>query len=469
MSTEPMNVGAPALEVRNLDVYYGRAHALQDISLTLHSGVLGVVGRNGMGKTTLCNAITGLVPARGSVKLCRPRNSRPFAERDHRARRRLRAAGSTRVAIVIGRRALEACGKKRTPGRVDRRANLFAVPAAGGSPAQRRRRTIGRRAADARDRPRVAIQSARAGDGRADRGPGAGDRRASRSNTEAARAYDFRSNRHCGFADRTKHRRRGGRRPTASQSWSTGASHARCRQANLRPTPNCSNDCSACTRPEKKNRNLSFRKSPTTTQLHAYSPYAARTRMLHPQIPSNPATQTVRSFTRWNAQQPDVPLHDRSVRPSLDNAKVSEPEVEAASETASSARSARVFEFPAASNVQRAAYIVGTFDTKGRELFFLKQCIDKLGLRTVTVDLSTSGTTSTANIHPREVARHHPKGESAVFTGDRGSSVSNMAIAFERFLRRPGATSAASCPPAAREEQRSRRRQCARCRSACRR
>ena len=73
MSTDAMNVGMSskpaALEVRNLDVYYGRAHALQDISLTLHSGVLGVVGRNGMGKTTLCNAITGLVPARGSVKL----------------------------------------------------------------------------------------------------------------------------------------------------------------------------------------------------------------------------------------------------------------------------------------------------------------------------------------------------------------------------------------------------------------
>ena len=55
--------------MRNLDVYYGRAHALQDVSLTLPAGVLGVVGRNGMGKTTLCNAITGLVPARGSVKL----------------------------------------------------------------------------------------------------------------------------------------------------------------------------------------------------------------------------------------------------------------------------------------------------------------------------------------------------------------------------------------------------------------
>ena len=66
MSTDATNITAPALEVRNLNVYYGRAHALQDISLTLHSGVLGVVGRNGMGKTTLCNAITGLVPARGT-------------------------------------------------------------------------------------------------------------------------------------------------------------------------------------------------------------------------------------------------------------------------------------------------------------------------------------------------------------------------------------------------------------------
>jgi ABC-type branched-subunit amino acid transport system ATPase component len=57
------------LEIRNLDVYYGRAHALQGVSLSLDHGVLTVVGRNGMGKTTLCNAVTGLVPASGSVKL----------------------------------------------------------------------------------------------------------------------------------------------------------------------------------------------------------------------------------------------------------------------------------------------------------------------------------------------------------------------------------------------------------------
>ena len=56
------------LEIRNLDVHYGRAHALQGVSLSLDKGVLSVVGRNGMGKTTLCNAITGLVGARGSIK-----------------------------------------------------------------------------------------------------------------------------------------------------------------------------------------------------------------------------------------------------------------------------------------------------------------------------------------------------------------------------------------------------------------
>ena len=78
----------------------------------------------------------------------------------------------------------------------------------------------------------------------------------------------------------------------------------------------------------------------------------------------------------------------------------------------------------------------GTFDTKGRELYFLRNCLEKLGLRTVTVDLSTSGKPSSAMIHPREVARHHPKGERAVFTGDRGSAVSEMAVAFEHFVAR---------------------------------
>ena len=59
---------APALEIRGLNVYYGASHALQGVDLRLGGGVLSVVGRNGMGKTTLCKAIMGLVPvASGSI------------------------------------------------------------------------------------------------------------------------------------------------------------------------------------------------------------------------------------------------------------------------------------------------------------------------------------------------------------------------------------------------------------------
>src|SRR3546814_15921474 len=55
------------LQIRDLHVYYGRSHALQGVELTLERGVHAVVGRNGMGKTTLRNAIMGLVPVqRGS-------------------------------------------------------------------------------------------------------------------------------------------------------------------------------------------------------------------------------------------------------------------------------------------------------------------------------------------------------------------------------------------------------------------
>ena len=96
----------------------------------------------------------------------------------------------------------------------------------------------------------------------------------------------------------------------------------------------------------------------------------------------------------------------------------------------------RVVELPVAQTVGRAAYIAGTFDTKGRELFYLRSCLEKLGVRTVTVDLATSGKPSPAMVHPREVARHHPGGERAVFTGDRGSAVTEMAVAFEEFVAR---------------------------------
>ena len=55
---------------RRPQVYYGESHAMQGVSLTLETGVLSVVGRNGMGKTTLCNTLAGLKRARsGSIRI----------------------------------------------------------------------------------------------------------------------------------------------------------------------------------------------------------------------------------------------------------------------------------------------------------------------------------------------------------------------------------------------------------------
>src|SRR5439155_2617987 len=58
------------LVVEGLNAYYGGAHVVQDVSFELGEQALAIVGRNGMGKTTLCAAIMGLTPPRvsGSVR-----------------------------------------------------------------------------------------------------------------------------------------------------------------------------------------------------------------------------------------------------------------------------------------------------------------------------------------------------------------------------------------------------------------
>ena len=53
------------LDVQNIHAYYGDAYVLQGLSLQLKQGqILGLLGRNGVGKTTLVNSIVGFIPAR---------------------------------------------------------------------------------------------------------------------------------------------------------------------------------------------------------------------------------------------------------------------------------------------------------------------------------------------------------------------------------------------------------------------
>jgi uncharacterized protein (UPF0261 family) len=77
-------------------------------------------------------------------------------------------------------------------------------------------------------------------------------------------------------------------------------------------------------------------------------------------------------------------------------------------------------------------YVAGTCDTKRQELAYLKALIAARGVPAVIVDLSTRDGGG-GDISASEVAACHPDGAAAVFTGDRGSAVAAMALAFERF------------------------------------
>ena len=408
----------PILVIEGLDVYYGRAHALQGVSLSIDHGVFGIVGRNGMGKTTLCNAITGLVPATGSVRLYGeellglapneitrrgiayvPQGRRVWpsltvdetlrlvapnkrdvervytmfprlAERKSNGGAQL--SGGEQQMLAIGRALLlqpkllvmDEPTEGLAPVIVEQVAQALRDLAAEGAIAVLLIEQNLGVAIDVADTIGVMVN------GRiAERLPAA----------ELA-------------ADRELQERLLGVR-SGGHDEDAAAEAAAPEPADDGPPP-----------------------TQVLTVRRAHGDGAPSLDELAP--------RTVRGYNRWNAADAQAPVGTISREPAPPG-------------NAPPARDsgARVVEFPVAASAGRAAYVAGTFDTKGRELFFLRQCLERLGLRVVTVDLSTSGKPSPASVHPREVARHHPQGESAVFSGDRGGAVSAMALAFEAFIR----------------------------------
>jgi len=74
------------LQINNINQYYGQSHILWDLSLTLKEGTCGcLIGRNGVGKTTLLKCITGILPVRdGAIEL----NGKPINKLSTEARAR---------------------------------------------------------------------------------------------------------------------------------------------------------------------------------------------------------------------------------------------------------------------------------------------------------------------------------------------------------------------------------------------
>ncbi|HEY1720365.1 MAG TPA: ABC transporter ATP-binding protein [Magnetospirillaceae bacterium] len=56
------------LEIRDLHAFYGKSHILQGVDMNIGAGeIVSLLGRNGVGRSTTCKAIMGLVPPRGEI------------------------------------------------------------------------------------------------------------------------------------------------------------------------------------------------------------------------------------------------------------------------------------------------------------------------------------------------------------------------------------------------------------------
>ena len=80
------------------------------------------------------------------------------------------------------------------------------------------------------------------------------------------------------------------------------------------------------------------------------------------------------------------------------------------------------------------AYVIGTCDTKGPELAYLKGLLEAAGVPSVLVDVGTRSEGAAADVSPREVAACHPSGAAAVLTDDRGAAIGAMADALAAFM-----------------------------------
>jgi len=425
----------PVLAVEGLDVYYGHAHVLQGVSFELERGVLGIVGRNGMGKTTLCNAITGLVPCSGSIRL--------FGEQ---------IRGMTPNRITQRGIAYVPQGRRVWPSlSVDETLRLVA----------RHRREVERIYAMF---PRLAE--------RKDHG-GAQLSGGEQQMLAIGRALLLEPKLLVmdepteGLAPMIVEQVVEALRDLAAESaiavllieQNLGVAIDVADRVGVMVNGRIAREMAAAelgADRELQERLLGLRsgggdddepEAPVRGDVEPAPTQVFTVRRAHGDgAPSldDVAPRTVRGFNRWNAGGTAAPVADIArVSPPPGNttsegsgrAADNASSAQAVSGSTRASQGGQVLEFPVAASSSRAAYVAGTFDTKGRELYFLRQCLEKLGLRVVTVDLATSGKPSTAAVHPREVARHHPDGESAVFSGDRGSAVTAMALAFSRFVQ----------------------------------
>ena len=396
--------GAPALDVKGLNVFYGASHALQGVDLHLKGGVLSVVGRNGMGKTTLCKAIMGLVPAAsGSISFAGQnligkspaeiaRLGVGYVPQGRRLWRSLTVDEHLRLVATKGGAWSVDRIYSTFPRLAERKGNgggqlsggeqqMLAIsrallanprllimdePTEGLAPViveQVEQMLI--RLADEGDidvlviEQNIGVATAVADDvaimvnGRINRIVGAGLLASDRD---------------------LQQRLLGVGRHGEGEGPGEGPAEA----------------------------------TPTAAGTTAEAPAVTRVYLSNPRIP-----------TRWSKP---VPVHVLETQARMVTTGAAAP-----------ARTEIAQITPVAENM---VLVAGTFDTKGDELRFMRDILRAAGLPVRTVDLSTTQGHSGADIPAHQIAAFHPRGSAGVFTTDRGQSVAGMTLAFERWMRR---------------------------------
>lgn len=399
--------GPPILDVKDLHVYYGQSHALQGVDLTLTSGVLSVVGRNGMGKTTFCKAIMGLEPtAAGVISF----NGQSLAGKN--------SAEIARAGIGYvpqGRRLWKSLS-------VDEHLKLVETKN-GAWTAERIYSTF----------PRLAER----------KNNGGGQLSGGEQQMLAISRALLLNPKLLVMDEPTE-----GLAPVIVNQVAEmlvrlgqeGDIDVLVIEQNIGVATSVSKEVAIMVN-GRINRVMDSGVLAADRDLQ--QALLGVGRHAHDETPDAPAASaSAQSDTKTDQKSRD----DRNViymsNPKVPNrwmrevpARVIEGNARTVT-AAPGASSSQVIEPLSAMSRKggNRVLVAGTFDTKGDELRFMRDTLKTYGLNVQLVDLSTSGKPSGAEVPPHAVAAFHPRGVNGVFTGDRGTAVAGMTLAFERWM-----------------------------------
>ncbi len=392
----------PRLEVKGLNVYYGHSHALQGVDLTLDQGVLSVVGRNGMGKTTLCKAIMGLEPtSSGTISF------------EGQSLEDLSSAERARAGIGYvpqGRRLWPSLTVDEHLKIVDRKGGAWTIERIYSTfPRLAERKNNGGAQLSGGEQQMLAIS------------------RALLLNPSLLVMDEPTEGLAPVIVDQVQ--------DMLIRLGQKGDIDVLVIEQNIGVATSVSESVAIMVN-GRINRIMDAGVLAADRDLqqallgvgrHAHDETPDAPSQVDEQVaeardgPAKIYISNPNPPTRWSQPVP-IRVIEGSAR----------TVTEAAQQRGASARIE-----PLSARIRGAGtrvLVAGTLDTKGAELRFMRDQLKAQGLNVQLVDLSTSGKPSGAEVPPHAVAAFHPRGTSGVFTGDRGTSVAGMTEAFARWM-----------------------------------